>query len=373
MRVWMIVGTVLTALALPAGARAATLNITVGNDPTESITTQIGVSGSADSTSSSAYLKVKPAGGPGCGANPSADSGDSALFDASVPSGPYARQVNWTFDPAASYLLCAWLRDNSNNVAAAKQTIAVRPPRLSLSLAGPAEVASGQLFQFATTVQTETNRAIYVYAVPNGGRGCPANASAASSTSGEQSIEFGWEVTGGPQTDTRNVSLSTPGPYLVCGYVQHRSSATPPQATALVNLNVLPPCVVPAISGGSALESVKSALASAGCSAGAIRYAASTRYKKGMVIRLGTEAQTQLAPRSPVSITLSTGKPCVVPSAAGKTLSQAKKALTRGHCGVGKVTRAHSGRYRRGRVIRLTPKSGSHLATGAKIRIVVAR
>jgi hypothetical protein len=63
--------------------------------------------------------------------------------------------------------------------------------------------------------------------------------------------------------------------------------------------------------------------------------------------------------------------PCVVPRLKGKTVKQARRALTRAHCTLGRVTRR--GRGRRGRIRAFKPKAGSVLAAGATVNVVVNR
>jgi hypothetical protein len=94
----------IAALA-PASVTAATLAVTSGADPVESIATQVGLSGTLETTSQRVWMSIKPAGATGCAANPRADVGERPI-DANPDIGPFARSVNWTFQRAGSYLLC---------------------------------------------------------------------------------------------------------------------------------------------------------------------------------------------------------------------------------------------------------------------------
>ena len=62
---------------------------------------------------------------------------------------------------------------------------------------------------------------------------------------------------------------------------------------------------------------------------------------------------------------------CVVPKLKHKTLKQAKKALKKAHCKLGKVKKKHRkpGNHHKRRVIRQKPKIGKILAAGAKVSI----
>jgi hypothetical protein len=363
------------ALVAPAGASAAsTLSITTGNDPTESITTQLGVAGSTDVSNGYLDLTVKPTGGAGCGANPDADSGTFVLRD-TVSNGPYSLSENRTFDNAGSYLLCAWLRDRSQSgypvVTAVNSTITVRIPKLSLSLAAPASVASGTVFQATLTGQAETQRHAYFGAVPDTARGCPANWSAFQAADGHLSIDD-ILITGGPTSDTQNVQIDGSGVYLLCAYFQRGFSDPVPEATANGAISVNPPCVVPALADHTALAVMKAALAAADCAVGKVTYQASSRIRRGDVITLNPKPATALAPMAPVNVVVSSGAPCIVPSAAGRTLRATKAALRKGDCTVGRVTYRRSLYYSRGRVITLSSRPRTRLSPRATVRIVVS-
>jgi PASTA domain len=63
---------------------------------------------------------------------------------------------------------------------------------------------------------------------------------------------------------------------------------------------------------------------------------------------------------------------CVVPRVVGKPLAQAKAAVRRGHCTLGKVSYARSRKVRRGRVLAQRPKAGARLRRGARVNLIVS-
>jgi hypothetical protein len=65
--------------------------------------------------------------------------------------------------------------------------------------------------------------------------------------------------------------------------------------------------------------------------------------------------------------------PCVVPKLKGKTVSQAKKALTAAYCALGTVKKAKSKTVKKGRVISSTPKAGVTKPWGTKINLKLSR
>ena len=371
------------SIGVTSAQAAGTINLSVGADPAESITTQLAASGTGVGNETYLNLKVKPAGGQACAANPEADDGASVgNSDRNEPNPTYATSDNWTFQAAGSYLLCGWISNfyATTVYAQASLPIAVRPPRLSLAISVPATVQPSQTFQIGTTAQAETDRAAYGYSLPDTGSGCPANADAASSASGSQSADFNaWDVVGGPLMKTQNQSFSTPGVYLFCAYFEYPRSDSPPEATAIAKTTVVAPsppppvCVVPQIGGQEPLASMQQSLSSAHCTAGLVRYTASYTVARGNVLGLTSAPGSQLAAGASVGILVSTGPPCVVPNfRRGDTQTNVQRAIRAANCSVGVTIFAHTRSVRKGRVVALTPNPHTRLGSGARVRILVS-
>lgn len=376
----LLVG-VLASLSFASTALAApTIELTRGNaEPVESIATQLGAV-LGNSGGSYFTLHVKPSGGAGCGANASADSGEGVFGGGfiSSSSNPVTESRNWTFQTAGSYKVCAWVTKDSNGVevqAFAEALFAVRAPHLALSISVPATVLPSQTFQVATTAQAETERQVWEYVMPNTGNGCPANANAASRASGESEVLGYWRVIGGPLTETKNQSLTTPGSYLYCAYFQYPSQESTPELSASAQMSVVPsppPCVVPAFHVGAHLASVEQSIAAASCTVGKVRYTASSSVGRGGVIALSPASGTKLPTGTAVSIVVSAGRPCVVPSLkAGSSVGRAKRLLAAANCGA-VIVHSRSRRVRRGRVIRLGSRAHSRLFPLSRVPIVVS-
>jgi beta-lactam-binding protein with PASTA domain len=62
----------------------------------------------------------------------------------------------------------------------------------------------------------------------------------------------------------------------------------------------------------------------------------------------------------------------VVPNVRGKTLRQARHAIARASCRVGRVRYAWSPK-RRGTVVTESPAPGTHTLAGARVNLVVSR
>ena len=110
-----------------------------------------------------------------------------------------------------------------------------------------------------------------------------------------------------------------------------------------------------------------------GCAIGSVRMMFSSS-RAGVVVDQRPATETQLASGSPIDLVISQGeRPCVVPNVVGRTLGQAKAALTRASCRLGRVTRAYSSRVARGRVVRQQPRAGSQLRPRAAVNLVFSR
>jgi beta-lactam-binding protein with PASTA domain len=64
---------------------------------------------------------------------------------------------------------------------------------------------------------------------------------------------------------------------------------------------------------------------------------------------------------------------CVVPKVVGKSLANARAAITRAHCKVGSITRRHSSVRKRGKVVGQSPAAGRRLRNGAKVNLTVGK
>jgi hypothetical protein len=315
-----VVGVLLLAIG-PSTAGASTMTLALGTEPVESITTQVSATGTDASTENDLSVKVQPTGGEPCGANNAADQGETVIGEfTGEGNGPHSESVNWTFRSAGSYLLCGWLTDETQAgdpvVAKAELTVSVRPPHIAITISTPATVLIGQAFQIATTAQAETSRTVYEYVEVNTGDGCPANAQAAGSTSGDSEIfwphqDLGeWNVNGGPFTEAANAKLEHIGSYLVCAYAEYPNGESAPEATATAMISVItppPPCVVPSFTQKMRISTVERRITAAHCTVGKVEHSHSQRIHRGYVIRLSSRPGAKLAAQASVAIVVSSG------------------------------------------------------------------
>jgi YVTN family beta-propeller protein len=62
---------------------------------------------------------------------------------------------------------------------------------------------------------------------------------------------------------------------------------------------------------------------------------------------------------------------CHVPKVVGKKLSPAEKSIRKARCRVGKITRKHAAKSKRGKVTAQSPKPGRTLKNHAKVNLTV--
>jgi alpha-tubulin suppressor-like RCC1 family protein len=86
--------------------------------------------------------------------------------------------------------------------------------------------------------------------------------------------------------------------------------------------------------------------------------------------QLGDGTTTQR--HTPVEV-IGAPPPCVVPNVIAKLLPNAKTAIRKAHCSVGKVAYKRSPKAKRNRVMAESPKRGTHLKSGAKVTLTVGR
>ena len=66
-------------------------------------------------------------------------------------------------------------------------------------------------------------------------------------------------------------------------------------------------------------------------------------------------------------------KKCVVPKVVGLKLAKAKTKIKKAHCRVGKITKKHSSKKKKGKVIKQSPRAGKHLKAGSKVKLTVGK
>jgi uncharacterized delta-60 repeat protein len=65
--------------------------------------------------------------------------------------------------------------------------------------------------------------------------------------------------------------------------------------------------------------------------------------------------------------------PCKVPNVRGKRLAIAKSRIKKARCTVGKVTRKHSKKVKKSRVLSQSPRAGAVVPSGSKVNLVISK
>jgi beta-lactam-binding protein with PASTA domain len=180
------------------------------------------------------------------------------------------------------------------------------------------------------------------------------------------------------------------GAGLTVGIITQASSATVPAGSVIsqdptagtlvpangaVNLLVStgrPPVTLPNVV-NLTLAAATTALQSAGLAVGTTTSASSTTVPSGSVTSQNPAAGTQVAFGSAVNLVVSTGPPpVVVPSVVNLTQSAASSAITGAGLAVGTITSSSSATVPAGSVISQNPASGTQVAFGSAVSLVVS-
>jgi hypothetical protein len=244
-----------------ASARADSLTVTFGADPTEEVPVPITATWSSTDPSPEVIVTIKPNGPLGCGANYLVDDPNSQnVIDRSGPSSGTATGTRTVEDPGSS-ILCGYLLRNSGDTSPLAVTgpvmLTVRSAKASVGIQVPARVDTGQAFALSAPATTELRRSLIVTLKPAGGRGCEATYvldDPISTNVLDTTVQ-------GIQTATSTITASsTRGTYLLCAYVGETSGDPAPEAVASATFLVGPdPCVEARAKLASAGKAVKTA------------------------------------------------------------------------------------------------------------------
>jgi hypothetical protein len=309
-------------MAAPSAAHAApSIAINAPDSGVDSVAIEMGISGTATSSSNTAWLAVEYPGDP-CSTDPQQNRSNSisgGTFSQSTGSGDYSFSMRVGFDqyydPPGTYVLCAWLTDENQNgavVANTSRPFELRSPQLSLSIAVPPVVTRDKPFDISAIAQAEAPRSVWLNILPDTSA-CPATESGAEQTLGQTEPIFDHPVFG-PVTLPTSQTLHATGSYLACGYFYrevahgHNDEITrPPEATAQTSIHVIPPCVVPHRVRGMRLAAAKTLVLQGNCRLGRTKHVPSHRYLRGRVTGASVPLDQDQDPGHLVHLSVSTG------------------------------------------------------------------
>jgi hypothetical protein len=380
----------LLGFATDASAETASMSwtdTTGRDDPTSGLSRTMTIKGNSPAPRR-LYIRVRAPGGAPCANTADSDSGDYLEVDSSTigPSSSdwdrnyYGTEVNGDFSfrdvgswtgGTGTFMFCFWIADSPTTpVTAISQQITFRNRTGVISAAlNPATPVANQDATVTFSGSSEGPATVYAK-VRTAGAPCAATYSA---DPGDEvvdgvSVDGAYAVPGKIKVDH--------GTHVICMWLARSSTdATPlagPQPLVFTIPAPPPPCVVPTVASGTPLASVTSSLAAAGCSLGRRKYAASSRFARGTVIRFDVSSGTQLSPGAAVGVLISSGAPCIVPNAKrGMKIATAKSRLARSGCRSGRVKYVKS-RRKKGTIVRFAPRSGARLAPRSQVTIWVS-
>jgi hypothetical protein len=235
-----VVAGVMTAAAIgAASASAATLsNTVISANPEQSIPVSVRFSGASDVPGDHTTLQAvaRPGGSIPCqptlsddtiAAGANAQLISNGFANATLGAGaPFAEIGAFTPTQTGSYLVCSWLQevDPVTNVVTVygpiSTTVSVRPPQVRAVRAKlPAHPVPGKAFPVLWS--TRTDQTLALFGVIAHGKSCKLNYSIELGHFPHAvSIEGGAAVYGGPLTTSAQATLTTPGNYVLCTWIQ---------------------------------------------------------------------------------------------------------------------------------------------------------
>jgi hypothetical protein len=225
----------LALFAIPASAFAAdSVSLTI-DDPTNGVPTQIHAATTAATATQLFITYKKSASSAVCAPTPAADKGTKITYDPAIPAGTGTIAIAHTFSFTGTYLFCSWLAPTttSSATASAAQAFTIRSLKASLAIsANPAQPVTGNSVTITMSGSDEISQPLYAKTrlLPAGGGSCTSTASP------DKGLQLGGsgQSQKGTFVKTFKTTFSTPGAWLVCGWLSSGGSTTPLAAASLV-------------------------------------------------------------------------------------------------------------------------------------------
>jgi hypothetical protein len=234
-RVCLLAVAALGLFVLPASALAAdSVSLTI-DDPADGVPTQIHAATSAAAATQLFITYKKSASSAVCAPTPAADKGTKISYDPPIPAGTGTVAIAHTFTFTGSYLFCSWLAPSTTSpaTASAAQAFTIRSLKASIAIAAnPAQPVTGTSVTITMSGSDEISQPLYAKTrlLPAGGGGCTPTASP------DKGLQLGGsgQSQKGAFSKTFKTSFSTPGAWLVCGWLSSGGSTTPLATASLI-------------------------------------------------------------------------------------------------------------------------------------------
>jgi hypothetical protein len=309
-----------------ASADSASLSVTTTggqSDPVAGVPRIFTVSGTA-AVPADVYVKFRAPGGAPCAPNAKEDSGstfgsidplEGFAYGYDEVNGMFQMQHVFTWPTPGPEVFCIWVAHTEGEpwnteekiTAPFTQTIDFRAPTGTITATvSPLTPQPGQAATVTVTGASESPAYVYAKIRPAGGAPCAPDYEA---DSGETLI-YQQEANG--SFSLPSTTQQKRGTYLICLWLASAANATPPIAgpqPETFTVGARAPCVVPSSGSGTRRAAAERRLRASHCEVGRIRYAHSTRVRRGAVIGFAPGSRTRRPAGTRVEILVSSGPP----------------------------------------------------------------
>ncbi len=311
--IWIVAG-LAGAPAAPASTAAITVTNSTGlSDPAAEVPRVFTLSGRSDGPGR-VYVAFRGPGGGGCAPSASSDSGQrvGSYYGSSV-NRSFSLSETRTWSTPGTFVFCIWIASSESAITVPiSQTLTFRSAVGSIAaVLDPITPRLDQPTVITVYGQTEAPARVFAKIRP---AGVPCMTSFDADTG--RALLSGTPVDGAFSLQA-TTAQATAGPRQLCLWLATSGDDPTPIAGPVVQwIHVLapprppgppPPCLVPGVTRGIHVATMKKRLVAANCTVGRIRYLRSRTIAARVIIRLSSRAGSKLQSGSPITIYVSTG------------------------------------------------------------------
>lgn len=224
-------------LALAPGVAQAAVGVTISPDPLED--RAITFTGTGDVVGRELFAKLRPASGTPCASAYKGETGTDVFF-----SDPIGTSELLTIEDPGAYVVCAYLQEYSSDAtpaSAATVPLTVRANSAALAVNLPRTASVDAAVPVVFSGSSELGRGLYAKVKPVGAGPCGQSFSADPSS---DSIAYDLPATGPFSIPRLTGRFSAVGVYVVCAWLQERSSDALAEAAGAGIVSVISPLPV---------------------------------------------------------------------------------------------------------------------------------
>jgi hypothetical protein len=321
--IWVVAGLAGATAAAASNAGVAVTNSAGLSDPAAGVPRVFTISGKADRPGR-VYVAYRAPGGGGCAPSASSDSGQrvGSYYGASVDRS-FSFSETRTWSSAGTFVFCIWVASSETAITVPMtQTLTFRSPVGSIAaVLDPITPRFGEPATITVYGQSEAPARVFMK-IRAVGEACATSFGADSG----KALLSGTSVDGAFSLPASTTQAAA-GPRQLCLWLATSGDDPTPIAGPVVQwLFVLapprppgppPPCLVPGVTRGIHLATMRKRILDANCTVGKVRYLRSRTVATRVIIRLSSRAGSKLRSGSPITIYVSTGRRAA--SAAGRS------------------------------------------------------